>query len=165
MAGVMCYTMTMKRNTLHWLAGFLEGEGSFLAGSPSYPTKPSIRFTTTDKDVAEKVANLWGKSVIVCKPRQVHHKIPYVSVMSGLASVHLMKRLRPLMSLRRKEQIDRAIACYQRLGPQSLNAQTINRIKKYLYAGKLIQREIAALCGVSRETVCRIHTGWRDTRV
>jgi hypothetical protein len=35
----------------HWLAGWLEGEGSFLAPPPSDPRRPRISATTRDQDV------------------------------------------------------------------------------------------------------------------
>lgn len=43
---------------IHWLAGWLEGEGSFLAPPPSDPGRPRISGVTKDRDVAIEVARL-----------------------------------------------------------------------------------------------------------
>jgi hypothetical protein len=41
-----------QQETLIWLAGILEGEGSFMKGPPSSPNRPVISMVTTDIDVA-----------------------------------------------------------------------------------------------------------------
>jgi hypothetical protein len=41
---------------LHWLAGLLEGEGSFLKGPPSAPRHPILALQMTDEDVVARVA-------------------------------------------------------------------------------------------------------------
>ena len=48
---------------LYWLAGILEGEGSFMKGVPSNPNSPRIAIQMTDKDVLEKVAAIFKVSV------------------------------------------------------------------------------------------------------
>ena len=56
----------MKETDLTWLAGLLEGEGSFLKAPPSDPNCPRISLEMTDKDVVERAALLMqGKAVKV----------------------------------------------------------------------------------------------------
>ncbi len=40
---------------LHWLAGLLEGEGSFMVGPPSDPRRPAIAVQMTDEDVMRRI--------------------------------------------------------------------------------------------------------------
>jgi hypothetical protein len=51
--------------TLAWLAGLLEGEGSFSRGLPSNPTKPIISLHMVDEDVVARVAAIWESRIIV----------------------------------------------------------------------------------------------------
>lgn len=96
--------------TLHWLAGLLEGEGSFLKGSPSCPRTPGVTVQMTDRDVIERVAKLFGVTYLT--QQRGKWKTAYRTTLRGARAVKLMKRLRPLMGERRKGQIDRAVACY-----------------------------------------------------
>jgi hypothetical protein len=97
---------------LHWLAGLLEGEGTFLAGPPSAPRSPAVQFWMTDRDVVERAAAMLDSAVMVVAPRRAHWKTTYAVRLSGSRAVVWMLRLRSLMGTRRREQIDRAIASY-----------------------------------------------------
>ena len=89
-----------------WLAGYLEGEGSF--NYHCYSQR--VGFQTTDVDVAERAAKLIGGEVkgplFRAKGRQ---PIYYVQVYGDKAR-KTMKLVRKHMGLRRKEQIDRALS-------------------------------------------------------
>jgi hypothetical protein len=50
----------MTDQDFYWLAGLLEGEGSFLPGPPSAPNSLRIALMMTDADVVARVAALWG---------------------------------------------------------------------------------------------------------
>lgn len=50
-------------NQLHWLAGLLEAEGSFVTGSPTEPRTPKLVINMTDLDVMQAVAHRWGSTV------------------------------------------------------------------------------------------------------
>jgi hypothetical protein len=98
---------------LCWLAGLLEGEGSFLAGPPSAPRSPAIQFWMTDRDVVERAAAMMDAAVMPIPARRDGWKTAYAVRLRGARAVVWMKRLRPLMGMRRSEQIDRAMASYQ----------------------------------------------------
>lgn len=155
----------MKEVDLYWLAGFLEGEGSFCKGTPSSPNSPYVCFSTTDKDVAEKACALFGNN---CHNGRVKNhdvkgwKTPWIGRLKGSKAVDLMKRLRPLLGERRKKQVDRAVSSFKWLGPQQVTKELVDKIKKELATTSLHQKDIAKMFGVCRETVCKINTGWRD---
>lgn len=101
----------MRDDDLNWLAGLLEGEGSFLRGSPSRPNQPGIVVEMTDQSVIERVADLLnGVKPIAIKARNEKWKPTWVARVRGNPARNLMHTLRPLMSPRRQAQIDIALA-------------------------------------------------------
>jgi hypothetical protein len=51
--------ISLTNNQLYWLAGLIEGEGSFIAGTPSHPRRPVVAVTMTDYDILKvKVISL-----------------------------------------------------------------------------------------------------------
>jgi hypothetical protein len=42
---------------LHWLAGLLEGEGTFIAGPPSAPRSPAVQVAMVDRDIVERAGS------------------------------------------------------------------------------------------------------------
>lgn len=99
---------------LAWLAGLLEGEGSFLAPAPSAPNRPVVVLAMTDEEVVRKAAALMGATYFHCRrdERNPTWK-PYWSVrLRGARAVQLMHLLRPYMGRRRQGQIDSALAQY-----------------------------------------------------
>ena len=97
---------------LAWLAGLLEGEGSFLRGPPSSRRLPAIRVAMNDRDVLERVASLWGSRLATIAPRRDGWAVSYSLNIRGANAVAWMHALRPLMGTRRQAQIDRAVASY-----------------------------------------------------
>lgn len=97
---------------LHWLAGLLEGEGSFMAGPPSCPRLPVISVNMNDEDVMARLGRIFARKVHVVRPRNPRWQTSYQLRVQGGDAVRWMTLLRPLMGLRRQSQIDRAMACY-----------------------------------------------------
>ena len=97
---------------LHWLAGLLDGEGSFLAGPPSAPRSPAVQVSMADRDVVERAGALLGVAVMVVPSRREGWRTAYSVRVRGAPAVLWMERLRPLMGTRRREQIDRAVASH-----------------------------------------------------
>ena len=97
---------------LAWLAGLLEGEGSFIAGPPSAPRSPAVQLSMVDRDIVARAAALIGVSVTVVPSRREGWRTAYCARVRGARAVLWMKRLRPLMGTRRQAQIDRAVASY-----------------------------------------------------
>jgi hypothetical protein len=87
--------LTLPTAELHWLAGLLEGEGTFMTGPPSSPGLPVIAVNMTD-----------------VRPRNVRWRTSYQVRVNGRDAVRWMSLLKPLMGSRRQAQIDRALASY-----------------------------------------------------
>lgn len=98
---------------LAWLAGLLEGEGSFMVGPPSAPRRPAIQMSMTDGDVVARAAAILGCRVFVIRPRKKHWSVAYGLRLRGLGAVRWMTALRPFLGKRRQGQVDRAVASYQ----------------------------------------------------
>lgn len=92
-----------------WLAGLLEGEGSFLRPVPSSPNCPAVRLEMCDRDVVERAARLLHRAVTPAKARGERHRPSYVTVIKGRPATRLMFELAPLLSAVRRAQIRRAV--------------------------------------------------------
>jgi hypothetical protein len=93
-----------------WLAGLLEGEGTFLRPAPSNPRSPIISCRMTDLDVVELVAAAFGTSVQAND--KGHFRTEYAATIRGSRAAELMGLLRPMLSARRRAAIDRALKDY-----------------------------------------------------
>jgi hypothetical protein len=103
----------------YWLAGWLEGEGSFIAPPPSDPRRPRISGVTRDRDVITEVARLLDVSPAPHDRRETRARdwSPTWGVLKrGRGAVRLMRALRPLMGTRRTEQIDEALLAAKKAG-------------------------------------------------
>ena len=102
----------MEAHDLHWLAGLVEGEGSFMGPSPSAPNQPKVSVSMTDRDIVERVAKLFGAAVIPLRMAQPHWRPAYVTRCTNRRAVGMMWTLYPLMGGRRQAQILRAVEQY-----------------------------------------------------
>ena len=55
--------VSLRGNQLRWLAGLLEGEGTFLVGGRRAPNQPSIQIGMVDNDIIGRVADIFGVGV------------------------------------------------------------------------------------------------------
>jgi DNA-binding CsgD family transcriptional regulator len=122
--------------TTHWLAGLLEGEGSFKAPAPSAPNLISISLMMTDEDTIARVAHSFGVKYHQVKTRQPHHKTPYSVHLRGTNAYYLMRALYPLMSLRRQLQIDKALQHHQHNPHKYLTDDQAREVKQRIAAGQ-----------------------------
>lgn len=102
----------MTPNKIAWLAGLLEGEGSFVPGPPSSPNQPRIAIEMKDRDIIERVAAYFATSYIRARPAKGNWSEYFGVSIKGRKAIELMIKLRPLMGIRRQSQIDKAIASY-----------------------------------------------------
>ncbi len=107
----------MHLRELNWLAGLLEGEGSFLRPLPSSPRCPAIRVEMCDQDVVARVARLLERAVCPVEPRAAGYRRSYVTTIKGRPAIRLMIELVPLLSDVRRGQVTRALS---RVGPRAL---------------------------------------------
>lgn len=148
---------------LHWLAGLLEAEGSFLKGPPSAPHQPRISLSMTDKDIIEKVSLLWGVKYHPSGKARCEEKrwTPAVAVsLKGSRAVALMERLWPLMGKQRQIQMDAALACYQVIPHPTtrLNEVVVTEIKRRL-SEKVSAKTLALEYNVNLSTIYQIKSG------
>jgi len=104
----------MSSAELHWLAGWLEGEGSFQAPPPSKPRCPRISGQAKDRDVVAEAGRLLQIKPTLEKARREHWSPIWRVLLQGRRAVALMLKLEPLMGKRRGEQIQGAIAATAR---------------------------------------------------
>jgi len=113
----------MTNLELAWLAGLLEGEGSFLLKKDKYPL---ISIEMTDEDVIRRAAVLLGRpeSVLACQPRAVDHKPTWrVAVQDQTLAASLMMTLYPLMGERRRSKIKEVLSVWRRSGKRLTAAE------------------------------------------
>ncbi len=97
-----------------WLAGLLEGEGTFgLNRSSPDNAYPVISLQMCDETVVSRAAGLLSApSVQKREPTRDHWNPTYAAAIVGHDAAIWMERLRPLMGRRRTEAIDAALAAY-----------------------------------------------------
>jgi hypothetical protein len=108
---------------LAWLAGLLEGEGSFLMyrchkGGREY-RYPKIVVGMTDLDVIEHAASLLGENKVYPLPpsKQGERKPAFRAHVSGRKAADLMHQLYPLLGQRRRARIDQILTEYEAQEP------------------------------------------------
>ncbi len=100
----------MDDKDMFWLAGLLEGEGSFLKPAPSEPKYPRIIFPSSDEDIAQRVAKLFEVNYIYRRESRHPNWKPECNVsVKGKRAASIMGLLYPLMGERRKRQIEAAV--------------------------------------------------------
>ncbi len=160
----------MENKDLYWLAGLLEGEGSFMKGPPSKPNKPRISLQMTDLDVVERAGALMGIEAYHRKQdkRDPRWKPVYQFAKCGAPAVELMKLLRPLMGVRRQAQIDAALASYIPRGPgdntRKLTWEAVREVRRRCAGGESTEK-IAQDFNVSGNTIRKIRANkiWKET--
>lgn len=148
----------MNENEKHWLAGYLEGEGSFLPGPPSSPNLPIISVCSTDEDVIARVASIFGVTYHRERRRNKKHKLVWRVKKTGYVAVQMMQQVQNLMGERRKKQIERAVASYAAKSHR-LSREEVLLIKRFANEKILTQSQIAVKFGVRREWVNKIKNG------
>lgn len=127
---------------LHWLAGLLEGEGSFLPGPPSAHRYPVVALQMTDEDVVARVARMFGRKVGRWQSGNAREQPVFLVRITGAKAVAWMTALRPLMGERRRAQIDRAVASHAPTPTARLDEATAREALDLLSAGSTV-REVA----------------------
>lgn len=107
-----------SQETAAWLAGLLEGEGSFGFYSP----RLVLALSMTDEDIVRRAASLVGAPVHRLKPEAPHHKPPYSMLLRGGRAAYYLTELLPLFGARRSKTISEALAQF--------DARTFARIQQ-----------------------------------
>jgi hypothetical protein len=107
----------------YWLAGILEGEGTFMSGPPSRPHAPIVRISMTDRDVVERSAALLDRAVTPVRARKPHYKPPFVTQLRGIEAVDLMLAMQPVLGPERTAQINGVLARWRPRGLRTTAAR------------------------------------------
>jgi len=87
---------------LMWLAGILEGEGSF----GCWGGAPVITLPVTDRDIVERIAGIAGGAHVgIQKPKTSKHRDVFYTQVSGARARSAMRQILPLMGERRRAKI------------------------------------------------------------
>lgn len=141
-----------------WLAGLLEGEGTFFPGPPSNPRAPVTAVVMVDHDVIFRVAHLMGVSAVTVAPRKAEWSTAYAVRVRGARAVAWMNRLLPMLGLRRQAQVRRALACYAPKGRTILTEGKDRQALAMLAAGLPVKR-VAERFGVSVWCIYDLRSG------
>lgn len=143
--------LTENEKDLYWLAGLLEGEGSFLKAPPSNPNAISIQLEMTDKDIIEKAASIMKVPFFLPKRRK-NYKQSFRLRIGNARAAEWMKQLKPLMGQRRQKQIEEALADYN----PKVYSFTIPAVEVLLEMRKTMSlRKIAKEIGCSHQAISR----------
>jgi len=97
----------MKTSDVYWLAGMLEGEGTFgfyPRGDGRSPC-PRVSMATTDEDVCVRVADLLGGRVYRRKKLKHEQKPVFNTSVGGSRAAGWMMTLLPILGLRRRAKV------------------------------------------------------------
>jgi hypothetical protein len=149
-----------------WLAGILEGEGSFCwRGRKTAYGIPYIRVGMADKDIVERISDIIGGNVHPEKPRKLHYKIQYRLSISGKPAIIIMKLILPHMGERRSKKIRELIQKWEvrpgyRKGSEShfskLTPEQVKEIRKRYADGNETWRSLANEFGVTKRSIGNI---------
>jgi hypothetical protein len=147
----------MTETEIAWIAGLLEGEGSFLVktGTQGYPV---IQCSMTDKDIMIRLQSLCGGSLSSHKPKNLNWKETHVWRLGGVAALDIMSKILPHMGERRTNKILEVMSTSEEHTRAKENTKK-NRELKHKEAGTAYNngegslREIARRFNVSQVTV------------
>ena len=105
--------VVLKEKDLYWLAGILEGEGTFAIGKRKYGLYPMIRVQMADKDVIKQVHGLVDSKLYYAKARSEGRKPLWsVSIHKKQVVKELLELILPIMGERRTRRIKELLLCY-----------------------------------------------------
>jgi len=93
-----------SRDSVDWLAGILEGEGSFQWKKST--AAPEIALKMTDLDIVARVARIFGIKFGTEPPASERHKQTFTARVTGKEALALMFNIFPLMGERRRMKIE-----------------------------------------------------------
>lgn len=149
----------MDSHEAAWAAGLIEGEGSFVLRG----TTPSVRVTSTDFDVLERLQRGLGGNIWPITKRQKHWKNAWLWDVSGRSAIDCINNIHPYLLSRRKGQAEDV-----RSGWRKIEAARAKKVEeRYARQGRMLQlrgqglthREIADKVGVDRSTVSKLLRG------
>jgi hypothetical protein len=137
---------------LMWLAGILEGDGSF----GLYNGKPVISIQMTDEDIVKRAVRMWGVNYTLSPPSKARWKMCYRGSVSGQRALGWMRAMLPYMGNRRHTKISDILDIDDhRIMQEPPLAFLLDRKKLAIEVGSSSYRKVAKKYGVSHETIRR----------
>lgn len=142
-----------------WLAGLLEGEGSFRYQRVGRSMTLRIKLEMTDEDVVRRAAKVMGSTVRKDKPRPPR-KPSYRTEIGCDAAAMIMSQVLPMMGQRRSEKIRSCLHEWNAyrlrgrlpLGRRMLSEDQVLEIR----ASPESSRHLSARYGISGRSICQI---------
>lgn len=154
--------MELQEKELYWLAGILEGEGSFIPQREKYPCQISIQMS--DEDIIAKIANIFNVSYHSYYPQKSIDKgwkKVYSTTLRGFKSIELMRKLQPLMGIRRSNKIQECIDSFYFKPTGKLTKNDELLIYSYFKNG-LKPKEIAKLFPITHWRVYQVIRKYKE---
>ena len=117
----------ISERRLGWIAGFLEGEGSFIWFGDSHY---EISCSQVQREPLARLQEMCEGKIYACKPSGPRSQIPYKWSLGGPRAIQWMMTLYPLMSPRRREQIKRVITNWRKLPGQGHHDRTKKQCRR-----------------------------------
>jgi hypothetical protein len=149
----------LEENRIAWIAGILEGEGSFII-------RPNggilICCTMTDFDVLERIQKSVGGSIYTHRRKQKeYHKSSWTWNIYGEKAYTLTKQILPYLLSRRSEKAYKMMKTYE--NSNRVKAKNNQEKIKHLYKERnLTHKTIAEMFKISRSYVSHILNGRYD---
>jgi len=149
--------MSYKNTEIAWLAGLLEGEGSFITATKKHPVCLSINMT--DEDVIRRVAEMWEVAVSCPKKQAPHHRQSFRCMVRGGRAVRWIDLVLPYLGKRRTGQALGAKASHKPRGPKrKVSKEQAGAILLRFRRGERAT-DLAEEFGVTKWAVYAIHQG------
>lgn len=114
--------MNLQMRDVYWLAGLLEGDGSFGIKTDG---QPRIQLRMLDKDVVCRAASVLGVSYVAeLQPQLVNRQVQYDCCATGKRAAAWMMTLYSLLGKRRQSQVRFALQAWTRIGAGSSSTVT-----------------------------------------
>jgi hypothetical protein len=103
---------------LAWAAGFLDGEGSFSLLAPKTPhggVSPKLQAAQVDRELLDRLRRMFGGAIYLRRynpPRPRIHDC-HLWALNGKPAIGVMLTLYPMLSLKRRLQIQRVVAAWR----------------------------------------------------
>jgi hypothetical protein len=122
----MINALDIPPSQIIWLAGILEGEGSFQIDKHKYPML-RLSMAVDQADTVKRVAELWGKPVRWERPYKTNKQWKRVTAVIGRDAFFWLTLIYPYMSARRKQQIMDMLVTWVRSGAKLQHGQEIKK--------------------------------------
>lgn len=153
-----------RRVAVVWLAGLFEGEGSF---NMPHGVAKSIKIDMTDRDIIDRVQQIFGGSVCLYEPDDIRHRPWWRWTATTMEAEILVREMLPFLGERRAQRAreylaEREARATKRAARQTAVSDRRERVRALRGQG-LTQAKIAQEVGLDRSTVGHILLGRYDS--